>query len=79
MVKTILKIVHHQRIQSGKQIVEINLQWITSFKFYLILMRYIYIYIYIYTEECIYRQQVIIQASFVKDDGQKIWDNSFTT
>ena len=30
---------------------------------------YIYIYIYIYIEECIFRQQVIIQASFVKDDG----------
>ena len=29
---------------------------------------YIYIYIYIYIEECIFRQQVIIQASFVKED-----------
>ena len=30
---------------------------------------YIYIYIYIYIEECIFRQQVIIQVSFIKDDG----------
>ena len=29
----------------------------------------LYIYIYIYIEECIFRQQVIIQASFVKEDG----------
>ena len=27
------------------------------------------VYIYIYFEECIFRQQIIIQASFVKDDG----------
>ena len=24
---------------------------------------------YVYFEECVFRQQVIIQASFVKDDG----------
>ena len=30
---------------------------------------YIYIYIYIYIEECIFRQQVIIPASFIEDDG----------
>ena len=28
-----------------------------------------YIYIYIFFKECIFRQQVIIQASFVKDDA----------
>ena len=27
------------------------------------------IYIYIYFEECIFRQQVIVKASFIKDDG----------
>ena len=30
---------------------------------------YIYIYIYVYIEESIFRQQVIIRVSFVKDDG----------
>ena len=35
-----------------------------------IYVMYIYIYIYINIfEECILRQQIIIQASFVKDDG----------
>ena len=29
-----------------------------------------YIYEYVYFEEYIFRQQVIIQASFVKDDGR---------
>ena len=29
---------------------------------------YIYIYIYIYIEESIFRQQLIIQASFIKGD-----------
>ena len=29
----------------------------------------IYIYIYIYIEECIFRQQVVIKASFIKDNG----------
>ena len=29
----------------------------------------IYIYIYIYIEECMFRHQIIIQVSFVKDDG----------
>ena len=29
----------------------------------------IYIYIYIYIEECTFRQQVMIQASFIKDVG----------
>ena len=29
----------------------------------------IYIYIYIYIEECIFRQQVVIKATFIKDDG----------
>ena len=30
---------------------------------------YIYIYIYIFIQVCIFRQQVIIKASFVKDVG----------
>ena len=28
-----------------------------------------YIYIYIYIEECLFKQRVIIQASFIIDDG----------
>ena len=36
---------------------------------YIYMCVYVYIYIYIYIKECMLRQQVIIQASFVKDDG----------
>ena len=36
---------------------------------YIYIYIYIYICIYMYIVECIFRQQVIIQASFVKEDG----------
>ena len=36
---------------------------------YIYIYTYLFIYVYIYIEECIFRQQVIIQASFIKDDG----------
>ena len=29
-----------------------------------------HIHIFIYIEECIFKQQVVIKASFVKDDGK---------
>ena len=32
-------------------------------------MHLVYIYIFFFFEECKFRQQVMIQASFVKDDG----------
>ena len=36
---------------------------------YISMYVHVYKYIYIYIEECIFRQQDIIQARFVKDDG----------
>ena len=39
---------------------------------------YIYIYIYIYIEECLLRQQVVIEASFIKDDGTLIFNYNFS-
>ena len=39
-----------------------------SYIYIYIYIIYIYIYIYIYIEECIFRQQIIIQANFVKDN-----------